>query len=44
MGVLMVDVRKVRMPVPQRLMPVLVGMRLTAVPSRPVLVPMMRIV
>lgn len=44
MGVLMVDIRKVRMPVPQRLMPVFVSMRFTAVPGRSVLVLMMRIV
>jgi hypothetical protein len=44
MGVLMVDVGIVGMPVPQRLVPVLMNVRLTALPARLVLMLMMRIV
>ena len=44
MGVLMVDVRKVRMAMPQWLMTVLVNVGLAAIPIRSVLMPMMRIV
>jgi hypothetical protein len=44
MAVLMVDVRKVRVPMPQGLMAVLVNVGLTALPVRLVLMLMMRIV
>ena len=40
----MMDIRKVRMAVPQWLMVVLVNMGFAAIPVRPVLVLMMRIV
>ena len=44
MGMLVMDIRIVRMAVPQRLVAVLVNMGLAAIPVRPVLVLMMRIV
>jgi hypothetical protein len=44
MQVLVMDIRKVRMPMPQRFVPMLVNMRLAAVPTSLVLVLMVRVV